>query len=396
MDLATFRDLLRPEGQSVLRRATELAPTGPTFLACFQRLRKHTTDALAKAALETVLLRQQARPKFPQAEQLYFTREALEQASGAIVSGYRAGRLAAYECVADLCCGIGGDTLGLAQAGRTVLAVETDPLRAAMTTANVAAVGLADRVQVHQTDALTIGLPAVQAVFADPSRRAGGTRQLDPEHYLPPLSAVQARWPADFPLAVKIAPGVPWPSIAQLNAEVEFIAVAGELKECVLWFGPLRTARRRATLLPAGVSLAADTVPPLPPLQPVNRFVFDPDPAIVRAGLTALLAQQFHLHPVDPIGPLLTGPHGLDSPLVTAYAVEWAERYHPRRLRDYLRQHHIGRVTPVQIGSRLDPREVMSQLKFTGSEHRLLLLTRVAGTQWMLIAQRLQAPVAAG
>ena len=48
-------------------------------------------------------------------------------------------------------------------------------------------------------------------------------------------------------LAAKIAPGVAWSDLTRWDAEVEFISVEGELKECVLWFGPLRTAAFRAS-----------------------------------------------------------------------------------------------------------------------------------------------------
>ena len=46
----------------------------------------------ATAAYEMAVLRQHARTKFPQAERLYFTREALEQASGHRIATYRATR----------------------------------------------------------------------------------------------------------------------------------------------------------------------------------------------------------------------------------------------------------------------------------------------------------------
>lgn len=389
MDLLTFRQLLTPLGQAALKQAAELAPTESTFLVCFQKLRKQFTETLAKVALETILLRQKARSKFTAADQMYFTREALEQASSEAVARYRASRLSPYQSVADLCCGIGGDTLGLAQAGSTVLAVDNDPLRVAMTTANVAALGYSARVQIHEADVLAIDTSAVRAVFVDPSRRAHGHRYLEPEDYNPPLSAIRTRWPHDFPMVVKIAPGVARHSISHLEAELEFISLAGELKECVLWFGPLRTASRRATLLPSSVSIHSDSNRPLPVIGPVGPYVFQVDPAVVRAELTGQVAEQFELHPLDTPGTLLSGAFPIDSPLFTPYRVEWSESYHVRRLNKYLRQHRIGRLTPVQIGSRMNPCAVMSQLKLKGSEHRVLILTRIAGKQSMIVAERL-------
>src|SRR5437868_3606776 len=86
---------------------------------------------------------------------------------------------------------------------------------------------------------------ALEAAFGDPDRRAGGKRHLRPGEYSPPLDTLRARFAADFPLGVKVAPGVSWDDLRPLDAEAEFVSVGGELKECCLWFGPLRGAGRR-------------------------------------------------------------------------------------------------------------------------------------------------------
>ena len=109
----------------------------------------------------------------------------------------------------------------------------------------------------------------------------------------------------------------------------------------------------------------------------------------MRAGLAGQLAAELGLAPLDAAVALLTGPELVRSPFVTAYRVELAEHYHPRRLNEYLRQHGIGRVTPVQIGSRIDPREVMKKLKLAGPEHRFVILTRAAGAPAMIVGHRL-------
>ncbi len=91
------------------------------------------------------LLRRRAAAKFANAAALYFTREALEQASGATIAAYRARRYQPYGVVADLCCGAGGDALALAQVTH-VAAVDRDPLRLAMALANARACGLDQRI----------------------------------------------------------------------------------------------------------------------------------------------------------------------------------------------------------------------------------------------------------
>ena len=128
MNLETFRWLLSPAGQALLAEAMHCDLRESERLRVLTQLRKHATAEQAAAAYDTALLRQRAASKFARASQMYFTREALEQASGERIAAYRAERFAAYARVGDFCCGIGGDALSLAQ--RThVHAVDLDPLR---------------------------------------------------------------------------------------------------------------------------------------------------------------------------------------------------------------------------------------------------------------------------
>jgi hypothetical protein len=208
VDLATFHLLQTPAGQSALRAAEELRPAEDTLLACLERLRKHFPAELARAALETALLRQRARAKFARAGQMYFTREALEQSSGEVVSRHRAGRFAGFGVVGDFCCGLGGDTVALAARGE-VVAVDADPLRLALAGANLCAYGLRGRATLLGGDVVAMPLPDVPAAFVDPDRRPGGRRRLSVRECRPPLDAVRARLPPGLPLGVKLAPGVP-------------------------------------------------------------------------------------------------------------------------------------------------------------------------------------------
>ena len=111
MDLTNFRDLLTPPGQAAIRAAMDLHPLEKDFLPHFQSLCRDFPRELARAALEIAIWRGEAQSKFPQADKLYFTREALEQASNSEISTYRAERYRGYAQIADLGCSIGTDTV---------------------------------------------------------------------------------------------------------------------------------------------------------------------------------------------------------------------------------------------------------------------------------------------
>ena len=361
----------------------ELRPTTATLLACHKQLRKQYSDDLVRAALETALLRQKAASKFTRAERMYFTREALEQASGETISTYRARRFAGFRLVGDLCCGIGGDSIGLATVAN-VLAVDVDPLRLAMAEENLRVYGR-DRVTFECADVLTMSLPKLEAAFIDPDRRAGGRRRLQIRDYAPRLDAVRARLPAAFPLGVKVAPGVRWDELRGFDAEAEFISVDRELKECVLWFGRLKSVGRRATVLPDGQTLAADQpAAPADPGPPLD-YLYDPDPAVVRSGLVANLGQLITARPIDSEIAYLTSEQYTPTPFARAYHIEESMPFHSRQLASRLRSMNVGTVTLTKRGSAVDTDELVRQWRLTGSEVRTVILTRVQGKPFALI-----------
>jgi SAM-dependent methyltransferase len=138
MDLASFRLLLTADGQAALEFAQQLEPREVDYLRHFQRLEKRFPRALAQAALETAILRIEARSKYPHSDLMYFTREALEQASPHHVSAYRSERFHPCERLVDLGCSIGSDTFNLARVAPTT-GIDIDPLRLAMAQANALA-----------------------------------------------------------------------------------------------------------------------------------------------------------------------------------------------------------------------------------------------------------------
>ncbi len=162
MEQTAFESLLTSDGQAVLAAAMELEPAEDRFLVDFKLLCRRYPRELARAALETAILRRKAVTKFGRdADSLYFTRESLEQATAGEVAAYRAARFAGFSTVADLGCSIGGDTIALARRGTGksfTAGVDMDPLRITMARANVDALGLGAGVGLIRAD-LASGLP---------------------------------------------------------------------------------------------------------------------------------------------------------------------------------------------------------------------------------------------
>ncbi len=393
MDLALFERLRGPEGQALLDAANAMSPTEANQLAVIEALKRLADPALARAVLETVLLRQRATTKFTRAERMYFEREALEQASGERIARHRALRYRGAISVADLCAGLGGDAIGLASVAPTVV-VDRDPLRLALADANLGAYDL--RGEAILRDLELEGPPVAAALWCDPARRAGGRRLHRVADYQPPLQLV-ASWSERTPaLGVKLSPGVDLEELHGLEAEREFISVEGELKECVLWFGPLATARWRATVMGVETSESLwgeqhdthHTFAAPASIGRVGQVVYEPDAAIIRAGQVRALAERLGAHLIDPTIAYLSADAAVATPLAHAFDVEAVLPFHLKRLRQLLVERGIGKVTVKKRGSPIEPEDLIRRLHLKGEgPEAVVLLTRQAGEPVAIVAR---------
>src|ERR1035438_3536216 len=171
-----FEVLRSALGRQLLDELAGQEVTPNTALRVGTELRRRYPADLVAAALAQHELRLQARSKFSRAMQMFFTRPGLEQSSSEVVARHRAARYAPFGRVADLCCGIGGDMLALAGAGRCVRAVDRDPLHLRMAEANAEAGGVASRVTVSESDVRDIDLAGGEAGFIDTAGRGGRRR----------------------------------------------------------------------------------------------------------------------------------------------------------------------------------------------------------------------------
>ncbi len=385
--------LLSPEGRAILADLAARDLGDDHTLALLGNLRRDLAPDAAGAVLALARLRQRAASKFSRASEMIFTAEALEQASGEWLATWRASLMAALapRHVADLACGIGGDTIALAGIpGARVTALDRDPVRLRMARANLAAYDRA--AQLVQAD-LTAPLPlrAVDAAFFDPARRVDGRRVFSVRDCAPPLDVI-AGW-AIPALAVKLSPGVDLDELrpyTQAGAGVEFLSVSGELKEAVLWRGAWGFAGRRAVRFDPGappLTLVPQGAPP-PPLSEPRAVLLEPDPAVIRAGLLGELVDHLGapFYRLDDSIAYLTGDAAVESRWVRAWPV-WAWMpFQLKRLRAALREWGITQVTVKKRGSPLMPEDLIRQLKLKGEGgSAVVVLTQVAGRHSAII-----------
>ena len=389
MELADVALLTGPDGRQLL---TDLPPYDErAALALGERLRRagHPPDLVA-AALTQSRLRTKAAHRWGSAgadllPRLLLTPDGAEQATRPTVAALRAARyrrLGADRLVGDLGCGVGIDSLALAEAGLRVDAYDLDPVTAAVAAANATATGHAEQISVTSAD--VTGLSDVvtakyDAAFADPARRRDGRRLSRPETWSPPLS-----WVLDLPLVslgVKVAPGL---DHVRVPAGTEFAVVSdgGDVVEAALYRGVLRDAgvTRSATLLPAGARVSdADLPAASPPVRPVGQYLHEPDGAVIRAGLVAAAVEAVDGWLIDPHIAYISSNHTVTSPFLSSYEVIDVLPFALKRLRAYLRTEGVGHVVIKKRGSAVDVDELHRSLRLDRSVRgqRTLVLTRI-------------------
>jgi SAM-dependent methyltransferase len=391
--LAQLRWLRTSEGTRAAALAARLQDDGVDLLPGLARLRTAVGPEFAGPAWELARLRARARPVFgADAEVLLLTADTLEQAGRPELAARRAARLLAGEAadVADLGCAAGTDTVALARAGASVVAVDRDPVARELTAANAEALGLADRVRVVDADVVDLvadgDLLGCTAATLDPARRAGGRRQLDPDRWSPPWTTVTAlldRLPATV---VKVAPGLDHDRVPD-GIEAEWVSVGGSIVEALLWGHEPATAWRRATLVDAGhvheISAAADPGPA--PVAAVRRWLHEPDPALIRSGLMSLVAAELRATLVDPTIAYLMSDARADSPWVSSYRVSEVLPFNLKKLKALLRERRVGRVVVKKRGSPIEPETLARQLRGPAPGSAVVVVTRVAGAPTVLV-----------
>lgn len=383
--LAELAWLTTPDARAVIgRMAGGESAADPAGIA---RWRQELESDRVAAAWNQTVLRQKAQAKFARAEVMLFDRVGLEQASDEAVASHKAHRFAEGQRVVDLCCGIGGDAIALAQTTE-LTAIDRDPVRSYITSHNISIYEGSAEIR---TEDVTFVDPTFDAIHIDPDRRAQGPRRHAAEAASPDLTTVARlieRVPAG---AVKLAPGI---DFAQLPfpAEIELISHQGQCKQAVAWTGRLRQGLYRATVLPAGESLTveheAELTWPAPRALGPGLILYEPDPAVIRAQLVGPLARRLNAAPIDPRIAYLLGDELVQTPLATAFQIRGVRPFSAKDTRAWLAQEDIGEVELKTRGFAASPEELLRKIKPRGHGKASLFVTRADDRTWAILADR--------
>lgn len=321
------------ESSSFAELIEELSRDAEPKVSAVQKLRSRFGPAAFAAASRIVAARRKAAGKLPVAEHLWLDSVRTEQATHRIVADHKARRFARTN-VADLCCGIGGDTFALANVADAIVALDLDPDTIRRLNHNLGILGLDRLVQPVLGDAAWPPIPSDWAIHIDPDRRSHDrsgrpVRQIDA--YVPSLATLVRLMKTYRGGAIKLGPASDFVTLenaarsAGVRTETEIVSLDGECKEATFWFGDLAgESPRRATLLPAGESICGTQRPIETPIDPDSkppRWIFEADPALIRSGLLARIATPLGLSAYTLDGAWLTATNPAESPWLTRFEV---------------------------------------------------------------------------
>lgn len=328
-----------------------------------EKLKKRYSEDKVSDIAELLESRYAARAKFGRAEQMFFTREGLEQSTSEQVSLFKGEHyFRAADCV-DLCCGIGGTAVGMAQHAGCVRAVDIDALHLKMAEYNVGLYS-PDADCVFKREDVTQALPDGDLYHFDPSRRQGLQRTFDPEEYSPPLSFTDTIREKSPDVIVKVSPLFTLSGSDEYSADI--LSFSGEVKEILLCYGRFRQKETRAIMLPETTILVRNPVLEEQAGSDVMEYIYDPDPAVVKGDMCGTLAHELGISIIVPGVRYMTSDTYVESPAVKPFRVKQVFPFSYRHVNRYFKRHSIGNISVKCKDSLIKTGSITKRLKPKG------------------------------
>ncbi|MDX1948249.1 MAG: hypothetical protein SFU86_22855 [Pirellulaceae bacterium] len=395
-----YRWLVSDDGARWLARARDdlAAAGGQVTVALVQSLRKDLPAERAHLVCEQLELRERAREKFTRADQMFFTRKGLEQATDEALARYKADRFPAVGECFDLCTGIGGDLVALG-ARLQVTGVDADAVCALLAQRNAAVYGQRNSrlLNVRVEDVLgSIRADGgkLSAWHLDPDRRTVGKRTTTLAAFEPGLATIAELLAVAPSGAIKVAPASDVP-VEWNHAERQWTESRGECRQQVVWFGELAQwpGQRVATVVDAtggAATIVGSGGESLPVASALGRFLYEPRAAVLAARLEGELAARHQLGAVAPRVAYLTGETELRDPLLDGFEVHDVLPLDRKQLRAYCRERGIGRLEIKKRGLDIEPEKLRREIVAAGDAAATVLLAPVGGAAKAIIARRLE------
>lgn len=380
MTLEQFERLASGEVREAIRRNRE---RDPLEIALDKRI-PH-----ASLVATQVKYLQRARRKLPSyaAAECILPPRAYEQASSEAAAARK--RLSGDRLL-DLTCGLGVDALALSRRFREVVAVERDPVLAAVARENFRRLGAENvRVVNAPAEAFLAGCrERFDWIYVDPDRRDGdGRRQVRLEDCSPDVLALRGQLGETAGrLCIKCSPLFDVDEAFRLlpGCRVEAVSAGDECKELNIYLDGTRAGARAAEAVGLGraeVEAAAyDPSPSAEPFEPERyRWLAVPDVALRKVRIVChLLRGRCFVRSENGYGFAEERPEGFPG---RVFEIEAIEPYAPKSLRRTLKG---ARAEILKHDFPLRTERILSDTGLKEGGGLRLAFTRIDGKNWMI------------
>lgn len=335
--------------------------------ANLRRIEKQFSVEVARWAFEQVQLRKRAKGKFARAQEMLFVAEALEQATHEQIAAYHASLFPVGVLVADLTASIGADLIALARRGPAIgFDLSAERLECAQ-----------ENLRLHQAQAMLVhgdslfAADGYEYAFVDPARRVDGKRTLNPEDFSPSPVEISRRLGKIQLALMKLTPLLADRFLEELAPSVRFLSFGGECREVLLAMGRQAQKERLAVHVSSGEELPASEMR-VPTEQPAT-YLYDADPAAVRANALGTLARRFNLELLGDSNGYLTGAAGVHSPWLRSYRVLYSGKGDEKATQRVLREQRLSVFEVKQRAVGQEPAPLLKRFRGDGKSVSLVL-----------------------
>lgn len=279
-------------------------------------------------------------------------KEGLQLATPEIVAKYIAKRLKT-DIIADLGCGIGGQVIFFAKECRKVYAVERNPQKLEFAKQNCRLYDV-NNAEFVLGDALSENVKAkicdADIIFSDPAR-ALSEKVRTLEKLEPPITEILKIYSGVTSNFAFHAPPQITPERIVFDCEREYLSLHGQLNRLTLYFGGIKRCERSAVVLPGEARLSSSDAPMIK-TGSLQKYVYEPEPSLVKAGLLNELAQtvaeagkEIFFYKGDERRMLLTSTQLIESPFFKdRYRVLCETERDISRMKEMLKSKNAGKV----------------------------------------------------
>ncbi len=402
MTLEELHRLLDPQVQDLIAKHIDDDPAA--FALKFHRM----SGIPVRAVAEQITCRQKAVKKLPtlSLRKLLYTKLSFEQASGERAALYKS-EMKGMEGkkMLDMTGGLGIDSIFFARRFEEVVYVERDAVLAEMAAHNFRETGTGN-ITVTQGDSSTLleTFPddAFDWIYLDPARREKGKRSVALEETEPNVVALhnlllqKAR-----NVCVKASPALEisvLPRKLPSLSEVIVLSVDRECREIVLICNRERkpeasAAVVKAVCLCAGgetvVSSEEAGVSGKAIAEEVGEYFYEPDPAIIKARMTEVLAERHELLFINPQVDYLTSNRKIVPFPGRVFRVKASLAYKSKTFRSFLKNSGITSASIQRRDFPLSPDELRRMYRLKESDEQYLFFSKDSkGTPLCLFCER--------